>query len=163
MVADRRRSCRGWWRVGTRDDETRERSTQEADRCCWLRERFSGSSAGRPRPLPCVGEELLRGQLCCGRQKTGSSVVCRGAVLACSFCESGRRLAEDKGRLWAATWFSEGRVVFGLEWQLWWGSVGFLGEGEEDLPGWREKKPKIKNPLQPGVSLVLVPRQRKGG
>jgi len=23
MVEDQRRSCRGWWRVGTRDDETR--------------------------------------------------------------------------------------------------------------------------------------------
>ena len=105
MVVDRRRSFRGWWCIGTRDDEIRGRSAQGTDRCCWLRERFSGSSVGHPWPLPCVGEELLRGRLCCERQKTGSSVVCIGAVLAGGFCESGRQLAEDKGRLWAATWF----------------------------------------------------------
>jgi len=63
------------WRVGTRDDETRGRSTQRTDRCCWLRERFSGSSAGRPWPLPCVGEELLR-----GREKTRKKTAGAAAV-----------------------------------------------------------------------------------
>jgi len=29
--------------------------------------------------------------------------------------------------------------------------------------GRRNQKSKIKNPLQPGVSLVLLPRERKGG
>ena len=75
MVADRRRSCRGWWRIGTRDDETRGRSTQGTDRCCWLRERFSGSSAGRPWPLPCMGEELLRGREKTRKKTEGAAAV----------------------------------------------------------------------------------------
>jgi len=51
------------------------RSTQGTDRCYWLRERFSGSSAGRPWPLLCVGEELLR-----GREKTRKKTAGAAAV-----------------------------------------------------------------------------------
>ena len=112
-------------------------STQGTDRRCWLRERFSGSSAGRPWPLSCVGEQLLRGWLCCGRQKTSSSVVCRGAVLA--------------GRLWC-------RPGEGGQW------VDYcpVAEGEEDLPGWREKKLKIKNPQSRGFSRFSFSREGGG-
>jgi len=44
-------------------------STQGTDRHCWLRERFSGSSVGRPWPLPCVGEELLPGRFAAGGRR----------------------------------------------------------------------------------------------
>ena len=59
---------------------------------------------------PCMGEELLLGQLCCGRLKTGKSVVCRGAFLVGSLCEFRRWLTEEKGRLWATAWFLEGGI-----------------------------------------------------
>jgi len=74
MVTDRRRSCR-WWRVGIRDNETQGRLTQGTNRCCWLREQFSGSFAGRPCPLPCVGEELLRGQEKTRKKTAGAAAV----------------------------------------------------------------------------------------